>query len=81
MAEATYTIRKHRRGGKQSDATGTLSYLTDYYGYTLECGNSYNSKISRAPRTAKTLVSNLNRSVDYIQKGSYDPDYYELITE
>jgi hypothetical protein len=81
MAEATYSIRKHRRGGKVSESTGTLAELTEYYGYTLVCGNSYNSKIALKPRTVKSLVSNLNRSVDYTQKGSYDPDYYELITE
>lgn len=79
MATAkTFTIIKHRRGGKKSTATGTVAELTKNFGYTLQCGNSYNPKISLEPKTAKALVNALNKSVDEIQKGSYDPDYYEL---
>lgn len=76
--EKTFTIIKHRRGGKKSATEGTVAELTEHFGYTLQCGHSYNSKISLSPKTAKSLVSALNKSVDQIQKGSYDPDYYEL---
>lgn len=77
MAAKTYTIIKTRKG-RTTEETGTVAELTEYFGYTLECGNSYNSKISTAPRTAKSLVSNLNRSIDYIQRGSFSPTYFEL---
>lgn len=73
----TYTIEKTRRGNK-TETTGTVEELVKHFGYTLECGHSYNSKISRNPKTAKSLVSNLNKSVDELQRGSYDPNYYEL---
>lgn len=77
MAEKTYTIIKTRKG-RQSETTGTLAELTECFGYTLECGASYNAKISRQPKSAKALVSALNRATDEIQRGSYDPNYYEL---
>lgn len=77
MTTMTHTIIKTRKG-RTTEETGTLAELTKYFGYTLECGNSYNSKISTAPRTAKSLVSNLNRSIDYTQRGSFNPTYFEL---
>lgn len=78
MATAkTITITKTRRG-KESTQTGTLAELTEYYGHTLMSGNSYNPKINRTPTTAKGLVNALNKSVDELQSGSYNPDYYEL---
>lgn len=79
-AEKTFTIIKTRKG-IESETTGTLAKLTEDFSYTLECGNSYNPKINRTPKTAKGLVSALNRSTDYIQRGSYDPNYYELKAE
>jgi hypothetical protein len=81
MAEQkTYTIRKHRRNGV-SETTGTLAELTQNFSYTLSSGRSYDSKVAIAPRTAKSLVTNLNRAVDSLQRGSYNPDYYQLIGE
>lgn len=78
MATAkTFTIIKTRRG-RETETTGTLAELTEYFRYTLECGRSYNSKIPLVPRTAKSLVTALNKSVDETQRGSYDPNYYEL---
>lgn len=77
QAAATFSITKTRRG-RETTKTGTLAELTEYFGYTLQSGNSYNSRISLAPRTAKSLVSALNKSVSELQRGSYDPDYYEL---
>lgn len=76
----TYTIRKTRgRTGAQTDYTGTVAELTEEFSYTLQCGNSWNPKINRTPTTAISLVSNLNRSIAEIQKGSFSPDDYELI--
>lgn len=75
--EKTFTIIKTRRGRK-TEQTGTLSELTSYFGNTLSDGHSYNPKINLAPKTAKALVSALNKSVDELQRGSFDPNYYEL---
>ena len=72
-----FTIVKIRRD-KESKVTGTLKYLTDYFGYTLLCGHSYNDKIPTEPRTVKSLVSGLNKSVNETQRGSYNRDCYFL---
>ena len=75
-----YTIASYHRG-RCTKYTGTLSYLIDnVFGYTLECGHSWNSKISRRPKTATALVKALNQSVEETQGGCYDRDSYELIT-
>lgn len=77
MATATHTIIKHRRNVK-TEATGTLNELVERFGYTLKSGHSYNNKINTQPKTIKGLVSALNKSVDVLQIGSYNPDYYEI---
>lgn len=77
MAEKTFTIIKHRRG-RTSEATGTLEELRQHFGYTLEAGNSYDPRVNLSPKTAKGLVSALNRAVESLQKGSFDPNHYEL---
>jgi hypothetical protein len=74
---ATFTIIKTRRGN-ETETTDTLENLIKYFGYTLECGNSCNPKINRNPKTAKGLVSALNKSVAETMGSCYDPDYYEL---
>lgn len=73
----TFTIIKTRRGN-QSEFTGTIESLVKDFSYTLECGNSWNPKINRNPKTAKSLVSALNKSVAETMGACYDPDYYEL---
>lgn len=79
MTQKTYTIVKTRgRTGTESEFTGTVEELTDMFSYTLECGNSWNSKINRTPKTAKSLVNALNKCVSELQSGSYYPDDYEL---
>jgi hypothetical protein len=72
-----YTIIKTHRG-REREITNTLPELIDYFSYTLLCGNSWNSKIPTNPKTIKSLVSALNRSVKETQGGCYDRDYYEL---
>jgi hypothetical protein len=73
----TFTIVKYRKG-RETETTGTLAELTKYFGYTLECGHSWNRKISTTPKTAASLVSNLNRSVAETQGSCYDQDSYSL---
>lgn len=77
MTTKTYSITKTRRG-RDSVTEGTVAELTEYFGYTLQAGHSYNSKINTTPTTAKSLVSNLNKAVSETMSGSFDPDYYEL---
>jgi len=79
MAEKTYTIAKTRRG-RTTETTDTLSNLINHFKYTLESGHSYDSKVNTEPKTAKGLASALNRATDSLQRGSYDPNYYELVT-
>jgi hypothetical protein len=76
--EKIFSIEK---SGSRADKiiTGTLEYLTDYFSYTLLCGNSYNFKIDKNPKTIKSLVSNLNKSVDETQSGSYNRDSYREV--
>jgi hypothetical protein len=77
MAAKTFTIIKTRRGS-ESPFTGTIAELVSAFSYTLECGNSWNPRINRNPKTAKALVSALNKSVAETQGSCYDPDHYKL---
>lgn len=72
-----YTIIKTRRN-RESEVTGTLPELVDYFKYTLECGNSWNPKINKAPKTIRGLLSSLDKSVQETQGGSYTQDSYRL---
>lgn len=45
----------------------TIKEAVEYYGYTLECGASWqyekgNKKINRRPTTIKSLITNLNNA-------------------
>ena len=60
---------------------GTLEELTKYFGYTLEVGNSWNSKISTKPRTIKSLISNVNKSYDIMYGNTYTTESVELVAE
>ena len=76
-APKTYTVIKHRRG-REAHVERTLPELVEYFKYTLESGASYNPKINTNPKTVKGLVSALNKAVDELQCGSFDPDFYEV---
>mgnify|MGYP000977410371 FL=1 len=56
-----YTINISRNG-RDRTTSGTLQELTDYFGYTLEVGNSYNKSVNRNPK-------NIN-SVDNFKQGA-----------
>jgi hypothetical protein len=71
-----YTVNSYHRG-RSTIYEGTLEYLTtSVFGYTLECGNSWNKKINRNPKTGIALVKALNQSADECRDYS---DYYELV--
>ena len=78
-----YTIGKTRRG-QHSTVSGTLEYLKSYFSYTLLCGISYenergNSKINRAPKTAKALVTALNNAKRNAARDGNPDTFYQLL--
>jgi hypothetical protein len=72
-----YVASTHK--GRKTIYAGTLEYLLDrVFGYTLECGNSWNRKIPRYPKSGKSLVKALNDSAYECNK---DDDFYDLVTK
>jgi len=59
----TFTIIKTRKGIERV-ITGTIEELVDYFSYTFEIGHSYNSKINKSPKTIKSFMNNLQKSLD-----------------
>lgn len=85
MAKKQYTIIKHRRGNT-SETTGTIEELTEYFGYTLEVGKSWehergNRKVNLHPKTGKQLVTSLNNATNNAAANGYSGTYYELKEE
>ena len=81
------TSTRHRTGSTSSQV-GTIAELVQAYGYTLECGQSYqhesgNSKINRTPKGIKSLVKNLNNAVNNSAANGYAGTSYEedVVTE
>ena len=72
------SILKHRSmTGRTAVYSGTIDQLRDdVFGYTLEVGASWDPKVNRTPKTARSLVTALNRSG--VASGSYDS--YEVAT-
>lgn len=61
----------------------TIEEAVDYYGYTLECGQSWqhekgNKKINRKPTTIKSLISNLNNASNNSARNGCG-DYYTAV--
>ena len=70
-----YTVISHHNGRK-TEFTGTIEHLiNDVFGYTLECGHSWNNKIPEKPKSIKTLIKALNDSA--LECRHYS-DWYEL---
>ena len=81
-----YTIKTRKtycRGNREdsiSEYTGTIEYLsTRVFGYTLECGASWNNKINPEPKTIRSLVSNLQKSYEEKESCCYDRTYVEHV--
>ena len=78
--EKTYIVHKfYGRSSRDYYFKGTLSQLVDCFGYTLECGNSWNSKIPTKPKNIRSLISALEKSVRETQGSCYRQDYYEVV--
>ena len=70
---------KKSRGDRETIFEGTLEHLIDgVFGYTLECGHSWNRKINRYPKTIKSLITAVNCSYNEIE-GGYTRSSVELI--
>ena len=73
------------RRGRQSDSVGTIDDLNEWFGYTLECGESYqnesgNAKINRNPRGIKSFIKNVcNASNNSAANGYSGTSYSEGI--
>jgi len=79
MKEKTFKIlQSHSRRG-DTIVEGTLSYLINYFSYTLLIGNSHNRKISLNPKTIKSFVSCLQRSYDIKEGCCYERTSIDLI--
>jgi hypothetical protein len=82
----TYTVivkKSIARGSGDStprEVTGDLPYLLQYFSYTLECGNSYNRKINRYPKTIKSFISNLQKSYEEKEASCYNRTFVSLKT-
>lgn len=71
------------RRGSQREVTDNIQGLIGYFAYTLEVGQSYenergNSKINTEPKTAKSLVSNLNKAKRNSASNGEPDTYYRL---
>lgn len=80
MKTSNYYVKKYHRG-HYTIIKGTIGSLIGYFGYTLECGHSWNSRINLEPKTYKSLISNLNKSYRETQGSCYDQDYVSEATE
>lgn len=80
--EKTYKVKiEHTRRGERI-VEGTLDYLVNqYFGYTLEIGNSWNKKITRYPKTIKSFVSNLQKSYEEKEAQCYERTFVSLVEE
>lgn len=73
----TYTVIKTYRG-RTDEVQGTLEELISYFGYTLEVGHSWNSKIKRNPTTIKSFISNLQKSYEEKEASCFNRTYVSL---
>ena len=77
-----YTVMIHsRRNDRQ--VTGTIPELIEYFSYTLLKGHSWenepgNKKINMAPKTAASLITNLNRAEDNAACNGCGSTWYSL---
>jgi hypothetical protein len=80
--EKIYQVKKIRSGMRDTKETifeGTLDHLKKgVFGYTLECGASWNRKINSDPKTINALIKAVNMSYDEIE-GGYTRSWVELV--
>lgn len=79
-----YEILRITQRGSEYTVKGTLAELIKYFGYTLECGASWQwergmKKVNRNPKTIKGLITALENSVYNTQGRCYSRDSYILM--
>lgn len=80
MAKVVYIASVHK--DRTTVYAGTVEELVkSVFGYTLECGWSWNHKINRNPKSVSALVTALDKSVEETQGGCYNRDYYYATTK
>jgi len=77
------TSTKPMSGRSYKSRPLTVEEAVDYYGYTLECGASWqhekgNKKVNRRPTTMKSLIVNLNNASNNTARNGCG-DYYEAV--
>jgi hypothetical protein len=70
-AQKLHTIEIQKGDKTPIIVTRDLGGLTEYFGYTLECGHGWNKKIQRYPQSIKGLIKALEKSYDEIEASSY----------
>lgn len=73
-----FVAKNHK--GTRTIYCGSIGHLTTrVFGYLLDCGHSWNEKINPSPKTAKGLVSALNKSANECRHyyDSYELSSYE----
>ena len=79
----TYTIKmtttRIHGEDKVREITGTLDYLTSYFGYTLEIGNSYDRRINLKPKTIRGLLSAVKKSSDIKYGCTFTRETFKLV--
>ena len=84
-----YLVCLHRDGyveRKPRYIVGTVTELTEYFGYTLECGKSWqhergNKKINLHPQRISSLVTNVNNAMNNSARNGYSGRWLELVKE
>lgn len=85
MAKAPkiYTVKvttiRARGEDRVNEVKGTLEELVDYFGYTLEIGHSYNSKINLHPKTIRGFLSAIQKSSDIKYGCTFTRQSFELV--
>jgi hypothetical protein len=80
------TIKKFtiiKNNNENNEIIGILEELIEYFNYTLECGKSWeheknNHKINKNPKTIKSLINNINWSVNNNVANGYSSTTYNL---
>lgn len=77
MSKVYYIKTTHN--SREAIFEGTVEHFNNkVFGYTLDCGHGWNSKINRYPKTIKSLVNALNKSAE--ECGHYS-DSYVVVTK
>lgn len=58
---------------------GTLVDMINYFGYTLEIGNSWNKKINKDPKTPKAFIKALQDSYSEKEAAIYNRTFVDIV--